>query len=126
MKRYIVVAGTRSFFDYALAESYIDECLRDFLHEGETPVFLSGGCEGADLLGERYAVAHGYSIERHDAKWHAYGRAAGPLRNQKMAELADCVICFWDGQSAGTKHMMSCAIKQNKRLMVKRIDSPSV
>ena len=121
MKRYIVVAGTRSFFDYALADPFIDECLRDCLEDGDVPVFLSGGCEGADLLGERYAELHGYPIERHDAKWQLYGRAAGPLRNQKMAELADLVICFWDGKSTGTKHMISCAIKQNKQLKVKQI-----
>ena len=36
-------------------------------------------------------------------------------------ELADLVICFWDGKSTGTKHMISCAIKQNKQLKVKQI-----
>ena len=43
-----------------------------------------------------------------------YGRAAGPLRNEKMVECADLVVAFWDGRSRGTKSLIKYAQSRNK------------
>jgi hypothetical protein len=34
---------------------------------------------------------------------------AGYLRNIQMAEVADAVVVFWDGESRGTKMMIDIA-----------------
>lgn len=39
------------------------------------------------------------------ADWTTYGKKAGYIRNEAMAEKADAVIVFWDGKSPGAGHM---------------------
>lgn len=118
----IVVAGSRNYKNYEEAKAYISVCISK-IKENHTLIFLSGCCKGADLLGEKFALENGYKIERHPALWEKYGRKAGPIRNKTMAEKADCVICFWDGKSFGTKSMIYYAKKFNKKIRIKYIDS---
>ncbi len=120
MTKRIVVAGTRSYNNYDEAKAYIDFCISEIRKEF-TLVFLSGECRGADLLGERYARENGFAIERYPADWETYGRAAGPMRNEQMAQAADYVICFWDGRSRGTKSMIEYAKKHGKPVKVKTV-----
>lgn len=84
-------------------------------------VFLSGGCRGADMLGERYAKENDYEIIRYNAEWDKYGAAAGPKRNLAMAADCDYVICFWDGKSRGTASMIKQAEKCGKPVKIKYI-----
>lgn len=120
MIKRIVVAGCRNFNDYEIAKNYIDLCLNE-IKEKYTLVFVSGGCKGADSLGQRYAKENGYKVEIYHANWKIYGRAAGPKRNKKMAEISDYVICFWDSKSRGTKSMIEYAKNLNKILWIKNI-----
>ena len=120
MVKRVVVAGCREFNDYPVAKAFIDRCIKD-IRQQYTLVFVSGGCRGADMLGERYAKENGFSVERYPADWETYGRAAGPIRNRQMAEIADYVICFWDGKSRGTSSMLDLATslgKPTKLLMI--------
>ena len=121
MKKRIVVAGCRYYENYKEAKAYIDFCISR-IKEEHTLVFLSGGCRGADGLGERYAKENGYAIERYPAQWHKYGKSAGPRRNREMAERADYVICFWDGVSQGTRSMIQFAEQFNKAIRIKYIN----
>lgn len=120
MTKRIVVAGCRDYENYAQAKAFIDHCIRD-IREKYTLIFVSGGCRGADEIGERYACENGYEIERYPAEWGRYGRSAGPIRNRRMAEIVDYVICFWDGKSRGTKNMIDSALELHKPVRVKRI-----
>ena len=116
----VVVAGCRDYDDYAQAKAYIDFCLSTIV-EDNTIVIVSGGASGADALGERYAREKGWAIERHPADWETYGRSAGPRRNEEMAKICDYVICFWDGESRGTKSMIESAKKHGKPFRIKKI-----
>ena len=120
MIKRIIVAGCRDYDDYNGAKEFIEICIKK-IREKYTLVFLSGGCKGADKLGERYAIENGFPIEYYPAHWKRYGKSAGPKRNLQMAEACDYVICFWDGKSRGTASMISIALKLNKPLKVKRI-----
>ncbi len=64
----IVVAGYRYYNNYEKAKEFIDSCVFD-LRNKYNLIFVSGGCKGADMLGERYALENGYKIERHIADW---------------------------------------------------------
>ena len=77
-------------------------------------IFISGGCRGADSLGERYAAENGFETEIYPAVWGKYGRAAGPKRNKEIAEISDYIICFWDGKSKGTTSLLNFAEKYGK------------
>ncbi len=117
----MVIAGSRTYNNYSEAKNYIDFYISKIkLHD--TIIFVSGGCCGADMLGERYAKENRYKIERYSANWKNFGKSAGPKRNKQMAEISDYIICFWDGRSKGTKSMIEYAKKLNKPLRVIKIN----
>ena len=118
MQKRIVVAGCRDYTNYKQAKRYIDWAISNIKNEHEL-IFVSGGATGADALGERYAKENGYELEVYPAEWQKYGPKAGPMRNKQMAEIADYVICFWDGKSRGTKSMINEAKAQNKPIKIK-------
>lgn len=116
----VIIAGTRYFNDYSLLKETSDRLLADKITVGYSIVIVSGGCAGADLLGERYAKENGYSIDRYPAEWQKYGRKAGIMRNAVMADNADALIAYWDGISRGTKNMIDEARKKGLAVRVKR------
>lgn len=116
----IVIAGCRDYENYNEAKEYIDFLVQN-IRKTHKIVIISGGCKGADALGERYAKENGFEIERHPARWQEFGKSAGPRRNLEMAEQADYVICFWDGKSRGTKTMIEFSKKLEKPLRIKKI-----
>ena len=76
---------------------------------------VSGGAHGADRLGEHMARNRGITIETFYAQWKLYGRPAGPMRNQKMAEYADACILFPGGK--GTADMKDKAIAAGLKII---------
>ncbi len=122
MEMRVVIAGCRNYNNYKEAKEYIDCCISNIIEENEI-IIVSGGADGADALGERYAAENGLKLERYPADWKKYGRSAGPRRNRQMAEISDYVICFWDGQSRGTKSMIEYAKKFEKPIRIKMINN---
>jgi len=120
MKKRIVIAGCRDYYNYEEAKAYIDYILSNIRASNEI-IILSGGANGADMLGERYANENGFLIEKYPAQWEKYGASAGPRRNKQMAQDCDYVICFWDGNSRGTRSMIEYAKKLKKPIRIKII-----
>ena len=112
----VIVAGTRTFNDYEMLCGTLQEILDSY----NDITIVSGCASGADALGERFAEEHGYNILRFPAEWDKYGMAAGPIRNKKMAEIADMCVVFWDGKSRGTKNMIDEAMKKCATTYVRR------
>ncbi len=116
----VVIAGCRDYDNYNEAKEYID-----FYPSGEREaneiIVISGCARGADVLGERYAEENGFQVEKHPADWKKYGRSAGPKRNKEMAQVADMVVCFWNGKSRGTKSMIEYAKEFGKPIKIKMI-----
>lgn len=112
----VIIAGSRSFNDYDLLCHECDKILQHYT-ETEIAVF-TGGADGADALGEKYAKERNYTVRRFPADWKTYGRAAGPIRNGQMAEEANILICFWDGKSKGTEDMINKAKKKNIQIFI--------
>lgn len=122
MQKRVVVAGCRNYDDYREAKEYIDFCISEIKGKYDL-IFVSGGCRGADFLGEKYALENGFKLEIYQADWKRYGKGAGPRRNKEMAEKADYIICFWDGGSRGTKSMIEFAKSMNKPIKIKMIET---
>ncbi len=120
MIKRIVIAGCRDYENYDEAKAFIDVCIKEIKLK-YTLIFMSGGCKGADMLGERYAIENNYKIEHYSAEWEKYGKYAGPKRNRDMVEICDYVICFWNGKSRGTKIMIDYAKEYNKPIRIKII-----
>ena len=116
----IVIAGCRHYDNYEEAKKYIDFCISRIRCDNQL-IFISGGCRGADALGERYAEENGFKIQLFPAEWGKYGKSAGPRRNRQMVEACDYVICFWDGKSRGTRTLIDVATAFNKPIKIKKI-----
>lgn len=101
----VIIAGSRGFSDFQLMYAKCEEILAN-VKEAE---IVSGTAKGADKMGEHYASLRGFSVKQFPADWNKHGKAAGYLRNKDMAEYADMLIAFWDGESRGTKHMIDLA-----------------
>ena len=119
MEYKVIIAGGREFSDYQLLKAHCDIILSKKTKESDI-VIVSGKARGADTLGEQYAKEYGYSVEEHPADWDRFGKAAGYRRNKEMAENADACICFWDGKSKGTKHMIDIATEMGLPLRIIR------
>ncbi|MDC7251016.1 MAG: hypothetical protein PQJ49_13970, partial [Sphaerochaetaceae bacterium] len=79
---------------------------------------VCGQARGADTLGEWYGKEKGYDIRYFPANWNLHGKKAGYLRNSEMADYADCLIAFWDGQSKGTEHMINLAKQKGLKIRI--------
>ena len=114
----VIIAGTRDFNDYAFLKKNLDYFLQGINPNNEEIEIVSGNARGADKLGERYAKEHNLPVKLFPANWDKYGKRAGYLRNQEMANYADVLIAFWDEKSKGTKHMIDIAKKQDLTVIV--------
>ena len=105
----VIIAGARDISDGTMVFPFIDR----WWHDIESCVLgavLSGTCRGVDQIGEYWAKSKGFAIERHPAQWRLSGKAAGPLRNQRMAERATHCWIFRRDTSRGSYDMATRAI----------------
>ena len=107
MNTRIIVCGCRDFSDKALCWKTLDEILSKY----SDIEIVSGHAKGADSFGEEYAVQNSIPVKVFKPDWKQYGRAAGPIRNKRMLSYAleaeAVIIAFWDGESKGTKNMVT-------------------
>jgi hypothetical protein len=97
----VIIAGGRNIKDYNLVVAAIEESgWKDQITE-----VVSGGADGVDKLGERWAMDNLLYVRRFNADWKRWGNRAGPIRNLEMAKYADALILVWDGESKGSKSM---------------------
>ncbi len=104
----VIIAGSRDFNNYEYLCNTMDYLLSK---KTDDITIVCGECRGADTLGKKYAVEHGYNIASYPADWNKYGKSAGHIRNTEMAKNADALVAFWDGISRGTKDMIVLAEK---------------
>lgn len=112
----VIVAGSRDFSDYQFMVKKLDFLLSRKSHE--KICIISGGARGADSLGERYARENNLKLKVFPADWNTFGRKAGYIRNEQMADNADALVAFWDGQSKGTQHMINIAKRRGLSVRV--------
>lgn len=112
----ISITGTRTFDNYKVMVDWCDELIPG-LHNIK---IWSGGAKGSDEMAERYARERGYPFEAIHAEWETTKprKAAGPIRNTKLAQTVDCGIVFWDGKSGGTADYIGKMIIKEKPLAV--------
>ena len=100
----VIVTGGRNYQD----RDHVFKVLSTIHNRTPIAVLVHGGATGADSLADLWAKANGVARESHvvtKEDWNRLGRRAGPLRNQKMAELgADLLVPFPGG--SGTADMI--------------------
>lgn len=110
----VIVAGSRTFTNYNLVKETLD-ALSEIYDDIE---IVSGTARGADKFGEQWAKENNKLIHEFKPDWDRLGKSAGYKRNEDMAKFADASICFWDGVSKGTKHMIDLSRKYKLKLKI--------
>lgn len=117
----VIIAGSRDVADYRVVSIAV---LRAWHEWGQPEIdeVLSGAARGVDQLGERWAEQHRIPIRRFLAAWTKHGKAAGPLRNQQMADACepgvDGLVAIPSGESRGTRDMIRRAQQRCLRVYV--------
>ena len=114
----VIIAGSRSIDWHSFTQMWalLPEEIPKLISE-----VVSGGARGADSLGERYALERNLPCKIFPANWELHGKSAGYKRNAEMAEYADALVAFWDGESKGTGHMIDLAEKKRIQIRVVKV-----
>lgn len=106
----VIVAGSRTIESYASVCDAISKsgfCITELVSGGQRSWDRNRAkFYGVDYFGEVWARHRKIPIMRFDAEWDKFGKAAGPMRNRKMAKYADALIAVWNGSSKGTYNMI--------------------
>lgn len=112
-----IIAGSRTA-TFVHVRAAVDACpFKDAI-----TCVISGTARGADTFGEHIAAVEGWAVDRKPADWTRYGKRAGYLRNEEMAQAAEALIAVWDGGSKGTGHMIEIAHQHNLLVFMWRTD----
>jgi len=113
----VIVCGSRSVWHDLKARNALWEKLDDLWgwHDiGTSFIVVHGACpESPDAWAQDWCDHRqkGAVPQRYPADWTKHGKAAGFIRNEKMAEAgADLCIAVWDGSSSGTLDMIERSI----------------
>lgn len=115
----LIIAGSRDFNDYALMLDRV-QALEELKLIHQETVLLCGMARGADLMGLRIWKNAKLNYREMPAEWELLGKRAGFARNEAMGAMADLALCFWDGVSKGTEHMIKTMERLNKPVYVVR------
>jgi predicted Rossmann fold nucleotide-binding protein DprA/Smf involved in DNA uptake len=103
----MAVIGSRSFQNFRFLCEVLDEYLKDITE------LISGGADGADKMGARWARKRGIETRVFEPNHKKY-KQAYHHRNRLIAEACDFVVAFWDGSSTGTKYTIDYARRIGK------------
>jgi hypothetical protein len=100
----LIIAGGRDYKERTLDYEFVSSLL---INRGPGDIIIhevvSGTARGADTWGEMIAGHHGVPIVHFPADWDKFGKSAGHIRNNKMAQYADAVVLLPGGK--GTESM---------------------
>lgn len=105
----VIVAGCRMFANKDFLYEQMDQ-----IYNGLITEVVCGMARGVDSLGKSWAIENKISVKEFPANWEKYGKRAGILRNQQMADYADRAVLFWDYASKGTANMLHEMKTRNK------------
>jgi hypothetical protein len=103
----MLVTGSRHL-DPDRHTSYVRNALLPFYRDDN--ILVHGDAKGADRIAASIAREWGWEVRAYPADWKRDGRAAGPIRNQRMLreERPDLVVAFFqqDYPCKGTHDMV--------------------
>lgn len=126
----LIIAGSRTINDIKVLEKAITYF--DIKKESIAEI-VCGMAFGADMLGKWWGEKNNIPIKEFPVEWNdlttppvyikenhygKYNCLAGIVRNKKMGDYADQLLCLWDGESKGSEHMISYMKELGKEVMV--------
>jgi hypothetical protein len=106
------VVGSRHFPDLERVASYVRG-----LPAGAS--LVTGSASGVDATVARVARERGLPVRVIGASFEeARDAGAAATRNQRLVDLCDVLVAFWDGASAGTRGTVERALDAGKEVHV--------
>lgn len=106
------VVGSRHFPDLGLVVRYV----RD-LPAGAS--LVTGSASGVDATVARVARERGLPLRVLGASFEETSDSgAAAIRNQRLVDLCDVLVAFWDGESQGTRRTVERALDSRKEVHV--------
>lgn len=101
----ILVCGGRYFNDWSLVQLMLTK-----LHQLQPiATIIHGAANGADSLASKWAHLNAIPEQPYPAKWHLYGKAAGPIRNRQMLIQGQPTLVVAFSGGIGTANMVTQA-----------------
>ncbi len=97
------------------SRSIIVNNLNEYINKNVTEI-VTGGAKGTDTCAINYATENSLRLTVFYPEFSRYGKVAPIKRNLSIAEYSDEALVFWDGKSKGTKHVISCFEKLQKKV----------
>jgi hypothetical protein len=98
----VIIAGSRHMvYTPTIVEDAVNMSGFHILEE------VCGMAPGADSFGAKWAYKKGIPIKNFPADWDTYGKAAGFIRNQEMADYADALVLLIWNNSPGSLDMLN-------------------
>ena len=107
------VIGSRSLYVQNLAA---------YLPEG-TDEIVSGGAKGIDACATAFAAQQGMRLTVFRPDYRRFGKGAPLKRNEEIVRYADYVVILWDGQSHGSRHVLSLCLRWEKPYLLRILPS---
>ena len=105
----ILVCGGRDYKDQNAVNLALDRVKSQY---GTIEVVIHGGASGADDFGAQWGHKHATKGHlRFNADWNRHGKAAGPIRNERMIQEGEPDGCIAFPGGRGTKDMIDRCIK---------------
>jgi hypothetical protein len=94
---HIVMTGSREWTDIELIRVGLMRASR-VVHNAvklrpSEITLIHGNARGADTLAHTVAIEWGWNVGVYEAEWSKHGKAAGGLRNQRMIDEEDPLVC---------------------------------
>lgn len=118
----ILVCGGRHYDDW---DQFCD-VMNDIASCNRLDRIIQGGATGADALARRWCVQWRYPYMHFPADWKKHGKAAGPIRNQRMIDEGkpDLVVAFPGGR--GTEDMVRRAEAAGIKVTRASVDNSNI
>jgi len=103
----VIVAGGRNFEPKSEHKKWLKETIKKL----NATEIVCGMAKGADFFGYEVAKEMYIPVKEFPAKWALFGKGAGYLRNEDMAQYADACILFPGGKGTAIMEILAARYK---------------
>ncbi len=108
----VAIVGSRRFSDTTQVVDYVNSL-------PPRASIVTGSASGVDAAATKAARAKGMAVQVLPASFEELSDASrAAARNQKLIDLCDVLVAFWDGSSKGTRSTVDRALDSGKEVHV--------
>jgi len=108
------MCGSRGWKDPDPIHMVFAQLMGESVRKGEELVLIHGDAKGADRMAASIAPQFNARVIAVPADWDAHGKAAGPIRNQKMIDDHDPDV-IWAFRSTGKSNGTDDMVRRGER-----------